>query len=280
MKENHLSKEKRTHSSSTAPAPFFSSDPRKKNSGPSKENGNLNSSVRNEMEHFFGESLSSVHLKQESLSGPENILAGAQGENIVMDKMIPPESLLGKALLAHELTHVLQQRSDLGRKNEPSVYDTHQDIEREANSIGWNFMKKGNLGFQLNEPIRRKSKRGQFHACSGSNIEAPAYLGPDSRMALKEINDKVKDFRILRPLIIAAIAVGNSDPVESAAQGGPGEDVKAGAEAAQAIPVIEKAQIIQIIELLMVDHQNTMNPQEVDFWRKIYQKVTGSSAPF
>ncbi len=280
MKENHLSKEKRSHNSSTTPNPFFLSDPREKKSSSSKENGNLNSSVRNEMEHFFGESLSTVHLEQESLSGPDNILAGAQGENIVMDKMIPPGSLLGKALLAHELTHVLQQREDGSRKSKQSVYDTHQDIEHEANSVGWNFMEKGNPGFQLNEPIRRKSKRGQFHACSGSSIEAPAYLGPDSRKALKEINDTVKDFRILRPLIIAGIAVAHSDPVESAAQGGPGEDVKAGAEAAQAIPVIEKAQIIQIIELLMLDHQNNMNPQEVEFWRRIYQKAAGSSAPF
>lgn len=280
MKQDRFSKVNPTHGSSHMPGPFFSPDSRKKNTSSSKENGNLNSSVRNEMEHFFGESFSSVRFKQESLTGPENILAGAQGENIVMDKMIPPESLLGKALLAHELTHVLQQREDLGRKSQPSVYDTHQDIESEANSVGWNFLKKSNPSVQLNEPVRRKSKRGQFHACTGSSIEAPAYLGPDSRMALKEINDTVKDFRILRPLIIAGIAVAHSDPAESAAQGGPGEDVKAGAEAAQAIPVIEKAQIIQIIELLMLDHQNTMNPQEVEFWRKIYQKVTGESAPF
>ncbi|MGN6532850.1 MAG: eCIS core domain-containing protein [Ginsengibacter sp.] len=280
MKQDHLSKEKRSHNSSPAQNPFFAPDSRKKNSSSSKENGNLNSSVRNEMEHFFGESLSSVHLKQESIAGSGNLLAGAQGEDIVMDKMIPPESLLGKALLAHELTHVLQQRADASHKSEQSVYDTYENIESEANSVGWKFMNKGMTGFKLNEPVRRKSKRGQFHACTGSSIEAPAYLGPDSRKALTEINDTVKDFRILRPLIIAGIAVAHSDPAESAAQGGPGEDVKAGAEAAQAIPVIEKAQIIQIIELLMLDHQNTMNPQEVEFWRKIYQKVTGSSAPF
>jgi len=280
MKENHLSIEKRTRGSSPAPNPFFPPDSTKKNSGPSKENGNLNSSVKNEMEHFFGESLSSVQLKQGSLSGPDNILAGEQGENIVMDKMIPPESLLGKALLAHELTHVLQQRADSSRSSQQISYDSHHDIESEANSIGWNFMKNGSPGGQLNSPIKRKSKRSQFHACTGSDIEAPSYLGPYSREALREINNVVGNMRLLRPLIIAGVAVAHSDPVESAAQGGPGEDINAAAEAARAIPVIQRARITQIIELLMVEHQNDLNPQEIAFWRRIYQQAAGSSAPF
>lgn len=280
MKQDRLPKVNRTHSSSPSPNPFFPPDSTKKNAGPSKENGNLNSSVKNEMEHFFGESLSSVHLKQESLSGPDNILAGAQGENIVMDKMIPPESLLGKALLAHELTHVLQQRADSSRSSQQIPYDSHRDIESEANSIGWNFMKNGSLGGQLDGPIRRKSKRSQFHACTGSDIEAPSYLGPDSRQALKEINGVVGNMKLLRPLIIAGVAVAHSDPVESAAQGGPGEDISTAAEAAKAIPVIQRSRITQIIELLMVEHQNDMNPQEIAFWRRIYQQATGVSAPF
>lgn len=280
MKEGRLSKWNRAHDSSTTPAPFFPPDPGKKNSGPSKETGNLNSSVRTEMEHFFGENLSSVRLKRESLSGPGNILAGAQGENIVMDKMIPPESLLGKALLAHEITHVLQQRADSSRGSQQISYDSNRDIESEANSIGWYFMKNGSPGGQLDSPIKRKSKRSQFHACTGSDIEAPSYLGPHSRQALREINDVVGNMKLLRPLIIAGVAVAHADPVESAAQGGPGEDINAAAEAAKAIPVIQRARITQIIELLMVEHQNDMNPQEIAFWRRIYQQATGGSAPF
>lgn len=280
MKESQFPKQNRNRGSSTTPPPFFSPDPGKINSGNPKQQGNLNSSVKGEMEHFFGENLSSVQLKQESLSGTDNILAGAQGENIVMDKMIAPESLLGKALLAHELTHVLQQRADSSRSSQQISYDSHHDIESEANSIGWNFMKNRSPGGQLNSPIKRKSKRSQFHACTGSDIEAPSYLGPYSRQALREINDVVGNMRLLRPLIIAGVAVAHSDPAESAAQGGPGEDINAAAEAAKAIPVIQRARITQIIDFLMLDHQNDLNPQEMAFWRRIYQQASGASAPF
>ena len=279
MKEDHVPKRNRTQHKSTPPAPFFSPDHGKKNAAPSKESGNLNPSVRHEMEHFFGESLASVQLKRETLSGSENILAGAQGENIVMDKMIPPESLLGKALLAHELTHVLQQRSD-SRGSQPISYDSHQDIEHEANWVGRKFMKDGHLGGQLEGPLRRKSKRSQFHACSRSDITPPAYLGPHSRQALQEINDVVGNMRLLMPLIVVGVAAGHSNPAESAAQGGPGGDINAAAEAARAIPVIQRARITQIIDFLMLNHQNDLNPQEMDFWRRIYQQATGGPASF
>lgn len=280
MKENQSSKKNRKRGSLSTPAPFFSPDPGKINPGPSKQTGNLNNSVRGEMEHFFGENLSSVQLKQESLSGPANILAGAQGENIVMDKMIPSESLLGKALLAHELTHVLQQRADSRSSHQPVSYDSHRDIESEANSVGLNFLKNGNFGGQLKEPIRKKTKRSQFHACTSSDIEAPSYLGPHSRQALQDINDVVGNMKLIMPLIIVGVAAGHSDPVGSAVQGGPGGDINAAAEAARAIPTIQKYRITQIIDFLMLDHQNELNPQEMDFWRRIYQQATGGPAPY
>lgn len=282
MKKKQISKETpKWNKSQTKATPFFS--PKLENKvNPSTKSGNLNDATRNEMEHFFGENFSEVKIKQTSLSGSgdKKILAGAQDEEIIMDSEISPESLLGKGLLAHELTHVLQQRSDKHNENHKSFSDSYEATEKEATDIGWNFLKSGRQGLRLNKSVRKIGRRGQFHACTGSRIKPPDYLGKDSRRTLQEINDIIRDSRILGGLIIIGIGVAHSDPAESAAQGGPGEDVKAGAEAARAIPEIEKARILQEIDFLMLEHQNDLNQQELAFWRRIYQRATGTNPYF
>src|SRR6185312_2988614 len=261
--------------SKTPNGPFF---PPKLDSqiNPSSPTSKLDNATRTEMEYFFGESFSAVQFKQASLSnfGGNKILAGAQDEEIIMDREISPESLLGKALLAHELTHVLQQRSSIENENQKQSSDNYE-AEREASSIGWKFMNSGRGGRKLDKPVRTIGRKGQFYLCSSSRIEPPDYLGKDSRETLQRINDVVGDSRILGPLMIIGIGIAHSDPGESAAQGGPGEDGNAGAEAAKAIPQITKARIVQEIDFLMLDHQNDLNEQELAFWRRIYQRATG-----
>jgi hypothetical protein len=92
----------------------------------------LDAGVRRSMEQGFGHSFQNVKVHNSAAAHRSakriNALAFAYGNNIVFAKgQYDPSSLAGKRLLAHELAHVIQQRSGNGgfilqRKREPPKY--------------------------------------------------------------------------------------------------------------------------------------------------------------
>ena len=87
----------------------------------------LSPQVRNFFEPRFGQDFGGVKIHTDYVAAKSaqsiNALAYTSGSNIVFNNsQFAPDTQGGKALLAHELTHVVQQGKGLGRKIQRTSY--------------------------------------------------------------------------------------------------------------------------------------------------------------
>lgn len=97
--------------------------------------------ARREMEAFFGQDLGDVRLHDDASAARSAADVGARaytvGPHVVFGSGgYAPGTDAGRGLLAHELTHVLQQRGAPGRAGGPIAIVTHDAAEREAHATG------------------------------------------------------------------------------------------------------------------------------------------------
>ena len=97
----------------------------------------LDMNVRSEMESHLGSDLSGVniHTGGDAKTMSESISAKAftHGQDVYFNEgQYNPSSDQGKSLLAHELTHTVQQGNGLGRKIQRFGADSHEKVESTA----------------------------------------------------------------------------------------------------------------------------------------------------
>jgi len=106
---------------------------------PSGRFGHSFETIPVQFEHAFDADLSAVEVRRDGRAEAFGSLAYAQGESIHLASSAPPvASHPGRALLGHELTHVVQQRQ--GRVEAPRTRDARvvndQRLEAEADRVG------------------------------------------------------------------------------------------------------------------------------------------------
>jgi ribosomal protein S18 acetylase RimI-like enzyme len=138
----------------------------------------LPAAVQQKMESFFGTDFSDVQVH----SGPEassiGALAFTQGSNIYFAPgQYNPNSHFGQALLAHELTHVVQQRSGRVRNPFGSGMAVVQDpiLEAEAERMG----RQASMHIPLAQPRMGQQQAQQpaskVHFSSPRRVEGGSY---------------------------------------------------------------------------------------------------------
>ena len=135
---------------------------------------NLSGSERKFFESKFGRDFSDVKIHSDSKANESakeiNALAYTQGNNIVFGEgQYQPDSDKGKHLLAHELTHVVQQKG--------SEIKTIQKADIEHRSLNWG-------DFQGVAPAKN-----QFDAETFSNIKDPDLTVIKPKITLKELDE-------------------------------------------------------------------------------------------
>lgn len=134
----------------------------------------LDSSSRNKMEGAFGNSLSDVEihtdLNSAQLSNDMNARAFTVGNHIAFAAgEYQPGSMVGDALLAHELAHTVQQKGgqSCGSQMKGSDYN---ELEQDADEVAVNVVSKLNGGKDKN--IRSKVKKGlTISRCKACNSQ-------------------------------------------------------------------------------------------------------------
>ncbi|HHG86736.1 MAG TPA: DUF4157 domain-containing protein, partial [Bacteroidetes bacterium] len=118
----------------------FAAPPPDNNAGDSAGNG-LPNDVRGQMEGAMGADFSSVKIEANSGKATQmGALAFAQGDSLhFAPGQFQPDSQAGKALIGHELAHVVQQREGrvkaTGSENGMAV-NTEASLEKEADQMG------------------------------------------------------------------------------------------------------------------------------------------------
>lgn len=100
-------------------------------------------------------------------------------------------------------------------------------------------------------------------------------MGQASREAIEEIDRIIgatNTLNVIVPLGTIAL-VSTANPLESAATGGPGDTIEASAEALRGIPAIRDARIMQVIQFLLLEHENDMNTRERAFWQQVLDNL-------
>ncbi len=101
----------------------------------------LSGGARREMQAFFDQDLGDVRLHHDASAARSAADVGARaytvGPHVVFGSGgYTPGTDAGRGLLAHELTHVLQQRGTGGPAGDPIAIASHDAAEREAHAIG------------------------------------------------------------------------------------------------------------------------------------------------
>ncbi len=133
---------------------------------------------------FFGADLSDVKVhKNSSEPGKVNAKALAYGDHIFFDdKQYDPKSKSGQALIAHELTHVVQQRA--GRTRNESMAKLHHGTtptaqEQQADDMAELFSRTDG------EP---EDKRGLiFHDLTLTSKNAPPAVGQEAALVFQSV---------------------------------------------------------------------------------------------
>ncbi len=245
-----------------------------------EEGRTLEGTLRSRMESSMGTNFSSVRVHTDAdtakLSSDLGARAFTVGEDIVFGaNEYKPGTPAGDALIAHELAHVVQQRGGksaetTSQRSEAQQSDFEKDATLSAAGVMASLWGKTTAALSgLAKHARPRMKAGLSLQRCGKNeqIQAPSYLGPDSLRALEEINRQIENFDLLSKFIAYGSAIDiASSPLESAASSG--LDVSRQAEALRGLPEIRRNRINQVIELLLIEHENDMNEQEKAFWRR------------
>lgn len=164
----------------------------------------LDSNNRKFMESRFGQDFSNVKLHTgdaASRSAQEmNAMAYTVGQNIVFDnKHYSPDSAQGKHLLAHELTHTIQQKNTGPFAADELETGEEQDpLEHEASDVANKVMSAGKPGSVNNKAAKQISKAPpEKPPAAPAPAPAPvADLGanftPEQKTLLKAARDKIQ----------------------------------------------------------------------------------------
>lgn len=239
----------------------------------------LDSRVRARMEGAFGQDFSGVRVHADAKAASQSNQLGARaftvGRQVSFGNgQYQPGTLMGDALIAHELAHVVQQqatqRDAYGARAPGMDGGGREPLERDANrsalgvlSTMWQGAKQAVAGLPLQaRPALRTGLRLQ--RCSkAERLEPPSYLGPHSRATLERINEIIEsggllqDMVIYGPLIVILTGPPSVPPLE--------EQVRA----AQAVPAIIKYRVIQEIQFLYLDHGNELTQDEKAYWDRL-----------
>ena len=125
----------------------------------------LESSVRSNFEPALGYDLSSVKVHNSAEDSEISQSVGAKAFTLGQDVFFKggsynPDSSDGKKLLAHELTHVVQQSSgDVGGSNNLSVNSPDDPFEHEADSVAQQVVSQQNSSSQGNDQSANQLQR-------------------------------------------------------------------------------------------------------------------------
>jgi len=241
----------------------------------------LSTADRMRMERVLGETLSDVRIHTRGPAarevGDRGALAMTEGGDVAFAPgRYRPGTPVGDALLAHELTHVVQQREGAHLTGDRGTLE--QAADRSATSA---LRELWGTHVNLDRPATQQARTGgradaatQFMFCEPENrIERPDYLGPDSIEALDDIEGMLDSAELLQYLIVfgTVATLATSTPEETLATRG--YDVEAQARALGDVEKIVIARIIQRIELLLISHENDMNAEEKAFWRRLHDRL-------
>lgn len=245
----------------------------------------LDSRVRARMEGAFGQDFSGVRVHTDAKAASQSNRLSARaftvGRRVSFGEgQYQPGTLMGDALIAHELAHVVQQQAtqrdvhgaqDVDGARAPGRdRGAREPLERDANrsalgvlSTMWQGAKQAVAGLALQgRPALRTGLRLQ--RCSKTErLEPPSYLGPHSRATLERINEIIEAGGLLQdtvtygPLIVILTGPPSVPPLE--------EQVRA----AQAVPAIVKNRVIQQIQFLYLDHGNELTQDEKAYWDRL-----------
>jgi len=134
----------------------------------------LSTEARDSMELRFGHDFSHVRVHSDARAGESaravNALAFTVGSNIVFAPgEYQPSSHDGQRLLAHELTHVVQQRGATGSLSALSIADSGSQAEREADSVASSEPSHTSAPPRITPaaPALHKQEPGRFNAGLG-----------------------------------------------------------------------------------------------------------------
>lgn len=135
----------------------------------------INSSTRGRMESAFGTNFSDVQIHTDSkasgLSGGMNARAFTVGNHIAFGSgEHKPGTLVGDALMAHELAHVVQQKEESQTIfTKPQYISSDAHLENDADSSTYDFLMNQTLQSGQKKSIRPKMKSGlSIHSCGKS----------------------------------------------------------------------------------------------------------------
>ncbi|MCW3103393.1 MAG: hypothetical protein JWO09_1833 [Bacteroidetes bacterium] len=126
--------------------------------GTKGQGSKLDANVRTEMEGHLGTDLSGVNIhtggEAQKMSGDINAKAFAHGQDVYFNEgQYNPSSQEGKGLLAHELTHTVQQKGDVGRKVQ------RQDHKEEKKTLHSNILRGPGME-QLTYTLNKGPQKG------------------------------------------------------------------------------------------------------------------------
>lgn len=230
----------------------------------------LDPGTRARMESTFGQSFADVQLHTDgdaaSLAGQMDARAFTVGEHIAFDSgEYRPGTLIGDALIAHELAHVTQQAGATTAEHASRSPALEQDANRSTVGAVLGGLARGGRALAAAGP--RLTSGLSLQRCTRSEkYEAPDYFGPHSRETVDIINNEIESWDLVGDLIVGgtALTLATSAPEETLASGG--YDIEPQARALAAIPQIKRLRIMQHIQILIVMHGNDLNDQERQFW--------------
>jgi hypothetical protein len=126
------------------------------------------------MESQFGADFGSVrvHRGEDASASARELHARAYtvGDNVVFGQgRYAPETTAGRHLLAHELTHVVQQRA--GVHLDRGIGDTGDPYERQADRVADEVVRGGTVGARLAHPLHGTSQAGTALQLQSESVE-------------------------------------------------------------------------------------------------------------
>ncbi len=239
--------------------------------------------VGREVGNILNEDFSNTRIHSASSATqiiPDSTWALSKGEDIYFaPHTYKPDTTMGEALIAHELTHVKQYRSAL--KNNERITGESKKNEEEANTTAFSLLSRlhpsiEGLAAMMGQLVKPENLLGgvSFQRCSRSsiNLQAPAYLGERSTETFEtiqrriEASESLQDMLLYGPTLVYIL----SNPLETAATGG--FPIEQQAQAIAAVPVILKNRVTQDIQLLLVMHGNELSQQEKQYWNALLER--------
>jgi hypothetical protein len=246
----------------------------------SSEGKALDTNTRASMGSHFGHDFSQVrvHTDAKAAESAEAVNARAYtvGNHIVFNTSeYKPDTLVGDALIGHEMAHVIQQTEKTSHAaTESSTTLDSMSLEKAADSsaagviasiLGGTRTIFGRVAQNVIPGFRTGLR---LQRCERSqSMQVPSFFGPHSRETLETINRRVESGGALQQWIaFGQIITSFENPISAL-------HTAEAAEAIAAVPVIVRSRIRQDIELLLVQNGNELNSDERLFWETMLGRL-------